>query len=132
MRLLSLNKLMNRLIIVISIFLISCAREESAQLSDGFEFFRNYGTVHSIARPDGRILVNGDVSSVIEANDFIVGLRIEGMRMANGFPDQPYGFFIYDKSLNELTMGLSKDTLIEILQNKEVPGKGKVIEHLFK
>lgn len=90
---------------------LGCTPEPKVELSDGFTYFREFGTVHAIAKPNGRVLVLGDVHYVRELKNFIIGKRIPVdpfLVFDNGVEDQPYGYFIYNKEAESLIMGLSE------------------------
>lgn len=91
-------------------FIASCAEEPLVQLGDGFQYVRSSGTVHSIAKPTGESLIYGDVQDVNDRGQYITGLRVPAdpsIRFPEGFADQPYGYFVYDKKTDRLVSGLS-------------------------
>lgn len=112
--------------LILGLFNLSmgCSQEPDVRLSEGYTYFRNFGTVHSIAKPNGRILVFGDVKKVWEVNSYIMGLRTPAkppFKLSQiGIKEQLYGYFIYDKSKNQLYSGLSKQEFLEFLADKNI------------
>lgn len=108
----ALKFLIKSIIISCALFivLLGCAPEPKVVLTDGYVYFRNFGTVHSIAKPDGEILVFGDVENAWEIDRLIVGKRIPIDPPIELDTDsvQPYGYFIFNKETGNLIMGLEQ------------------------
>ncbi len=111
---------MNWLRAAFILFIVGCVEEPVVQLGDGFQYVRSAGSVHSIAKPNGESLIYGDVQGVNDGGQYIAGLRVPAdppIRFPEGFADQPYGYFIYDKKTDQLVSGLSEREFKRLLES---------------
>ena len=94
------------------------------ELQDGFEVTTTAGSEnYSLYKPNNRLLVYPVVVDAVDDEHFIIGLRRVGNpkpRFLEDNDDQPYGYFIYDKRAEELTMGLSYEELLEQSETRDI------------
>ncbi|MDZ7923489.1 MAG: hypothetical protein U5M23_05395 [Marinagarivorans sp.] len=115
--------MLNNMLMALTSIILLCACSKQEKLSDGYEVFRQYGNVHAISSPDGRVIVFGDVNQAREINNLIVGKRSrpEGNEADAVESDkQPYGYFIFDKSTKSLVLGLSKEAFDKQNQEQQI------------
>ncbi|WP_045827333.1 hypothetical protein [Teredinibacter turnerae] len=109
---------MKFILIIFVLFFAGCSFEPNPKLSDGYQYFRLFGSVHSIAKPNGDILIYGDVDEVKEVRDLIVGRRIRidpPLGDMNTFDSQRYGYFIFNKTSGDLKTGMSQNEWDKVL-----------------
>lgn len=91
-------------------------------LSDGYKISDSSNDRNSLVNPENRILVLPNVVAAVDDERFIIGLREDvgyGERLAFT-EDEPYGYFLYDKEIQELIMGLSEQELGELIEEKGI------------
>ena len=107
--------------LVLCLLLPGCNRR--FKLQDGFRAVSIHGDTRILAKPDNRIVIRQSVIAVADNEKFIIGLREEAdpkPRFPDWVEDQPYGYFIYDKTTEELTLGLSKAELLDLSEEKGI------------
>ena len=109
------------LALILCLLISGCTRK--IELQDGFRVVRTSGNSRTLVKPDGVALIYPTVANAVDDDQFIIGLREDigfGLRLSEGFEDQPYGYFIYDKTIQERVMGLSENELAELTEEKGI------------
>ena len=118
-----------KLLGVLAVFVCLLSGCNRRELQDGFVLIRTSSDSHTLAKPSrsdqpyNESLIYPNVVKVKDNEQFIVGLR-EVKDLGGGVldrrEDQPYGYFIYDKTTEELIMGLSEDELAELNEERGI------------
>ena len=108
---------------LILIALSGCEKRKEIILQGGYKPVRLYGDAHSILKPNGKELIMPNVVYAVDNESFLVGLRQRAkpeLKLPSGVDDQLYGYFIYDKKTNNLTMGLTVEELRSLSMEKNI------------